>query len=458
MTRVSSFRGPDVPVVPDVPDVPTRAFQKRERVLRVAIEAQITQGVQGGLEQYLMALAAGLRDEARGEWTYTVLASNEDRDWMRPFVGPDHDIVARPIEAASPAEGLKKWLGPARGPAGRIWRHTLKLAGQEAPEREQPPVIASDGFIERLGADVVHFPYIAHYEQTRVPAVLTVHDLQHRHFPAFFSKSHLAWREAAYPAAMAHARIVVADSNFVRDDIVRQYGVPADKVVTIPLASSLGVHQRPSREFCERLRQRWQLPDAFALYPAMTNEHKNHARLLDAVAKLRDQGRIVHVVCSGKQAHVWPAIQRRLRELRLEDQVRFTGFIASDELLALYALTQFIVFPSLFEGAGLPVLEAMEQGVPIACSDIPPLREYAGETALFFDPSSVDAIAQAIERMSGDAAMRYRLRDGALRRAELFTPREMARRHHEVYRKAVAMGPHFLSRSHVHPTHSTDQS
>ncbi len=284
--------------------------------------------MQGGLEQYLMALAAGLRDEARGEWAYTVLASSEDRDWMRPFVGPDHDIVARPVEAASPAEGLKKWLGPARGPAGRIWRHTLKLAGQQAPEREQPPVVVSDGFIERLGVDVVHFPYIAHYEQTSVPAVLTVHDLQHRHFPAFFSKRHLAWREAAYPAAMAHATMVVADSNFVRDDIVRQYGVPADKVVTIPLASSLGVHQRPSRELCERLRQRWQLPDAFALYPAMTNEHKNHARLLDAVATLRDQGRIVQVVCSGKQAHVWPAIQRRLRELRLEDQVRFTGFIA----------------------------------------------------------------------------------------------------------------------------------
>ena len=164
MTRVSSFHG--------LSTRRTRCTRRTDprfseaRVLRVAIEAQITQGVQGGLEQYLMALAAGLRDEARGEWAYTVLASNEDRDWMRPFVGPDHDIVARPVDAASPAEGLKKWLGPARGPAGRIWRRTLKLAGQEAPEREQPPIVVSDGFIERLGADVVHFPYIAHYEQT----------------------------------------------------------------------------------------------------------------------------------------------------------------------------------------------------------------------------------------------------------------------------------------------------
>src|SRR5687768_10310286 len=99
MTRVSSFQGPDVPVVSDVPP---RASQKR--VLRVAIEAQITQGVQGGLEQYLMALAAGLRDEANGQWAYTVLASNENRDWLRPFVGPDHRIVARPV-SDSTAEG-----------------------------------------------------------------------------------------------------------------------------------------------------------------------------------------------------------------------------------------------------------------------------------------------------------------------------------------------------------------
>ena len=264
---------------------------------------------------------------------------------MRPFVGPDHDIVARPIEAASPAEGLKKWLGPARGPAGRIWRQTLRLAGRQAPEREQLPVVVSDGFIERLGADVVHFPYVAHYEQTSVPAVLTVHDLQHRHFPEFFSKSHLAWREAAYPAAMAHATMVVADSDFVRDDIVRQYGVPADKVVD---DSARVVARAPPAPVARALRAAsaaLALPDAFALYPAMTNEHKNHIRLLEAVAKLRDQGRIVQVVCPGKQAHVWPAIQRRLRELRLEDQVRFPGFIGSDELLALYALAQFIVFP-----------------------------------------------------------------------------------------------------------------
>ena len=109
----------------------------------------------------------------------------------------------------------------------------------------QPAVVVSDGFIEQLRPDVVHFPYVAHYEQHQLPAVLTVHDLQHRHFPEFFSKTHLAWREDAYPAAMAHATLVVADSEFVRDDIVRQYGVPADKVVTIPLASSLRFHERP---------------------------------------------------------------------------------------------------------------------------------------------------------------------------------------------------------------------
>ena len=408
--------------------------------LRVTIEAQIAQGVEGGLEQYLMALAAGLRDEAAGEYAYTVVASAQAREWLRPFLGPDHDIVTRPEADPVAAEGLKRWLGPARGPAGRIWRQTLKLAGQPVPERAQPAVVLSDGFLESLQPDVVHFPYVAHYEQSSLPSVLTMHDLQHRHFPEYFSASHLAWREAAYPEALAHATLVVADSDFVRDDIVRQYGVPAGKVVTIPLASSLGFHPKPSPQFCEELRARWQLPDAFALYPAMTNGHKNHARLIDAVAALRDAGRLVHVVCSGRQAHVWPSIQKRLHDLRLEDQVRFTGFISAAELLALYRLAQFVVFPSLFEGAGLPVLEAMEQGVPVACSAIPPLREYAGEAALFFDPARTDEIAQALDRMSSDRALRDDLRDAAGRRAAMFTPREMARRHLAAYRRACSAG------------------
>jgi glycosyltransferase involved in cell wall biosynthesis len=384
-----------------------------------------------------MALAAGLRDEAGGAFAYTVVAAAHAREWLRPFLGPDHDIVSRPREdASSAAEGLKRWLGSARGPAGRIWRQTRRLAGQPVAERVQPAIVRSDGFLESLQPDVVHFPYVAHYEHSALPTVLTMHDLQHRHFPEFFSASHLAWREEAYPAALAHAAVVVADSDFVKDDIVRQYGVPAGKVVTIRLASSLGFHPRPSPEFCDRLRARWNLPDSFALYPAMTNGHKNHARLLDAVAALRDSGHVVHVVCSGRQAHVWPSIQKRLHDLRLEGQVRFTGFVAAEELLALYRLAQFVVFPSLFEGAGLPVLEAMEQGVPVACSAIPPLREYAGDAALYFDPARPGEIAEALHRMSTDAAGRDAFREAAGQRAALFTPPAMARRHHAVYRHA----------------------
>jgi glycosyltransferase involved in cell wall biosynthesis len=405
------------------------------RSLRVAIEAQIAPGAEGGLEPYLMALAAGFRHEAGGAFAYTVVAATDAREWLRPFLGPEHDIVSRPAPASS-AEGLKRWLGPARGPAGRIWRQTRRLAGQPAAERVQPAIVRSDGFLENLRPDVVHFPYVAHYEHSALPTVLTMHDLQHRHFPEFFSASHLAWREEAYPAALAHAAVVVADSDFVKDDIIRQYGVPAGKVVTIPLASSLGFHPRPSPELCERLRAHWKLPDSFALYPAMTNGHKNHLRLLDAVAALRDSGHVVQVVCSGRQTHVWPSIQKRLHELRLEGQVRFTGFIAAEELIGLYQLARFVVFPSLFEGAGLPVLEAMEQGVPVACSAIPPLREYAGDAALYFDPSQPGAIAEALYRMSTDAALRDTLREAARPRAAAFTPRAMARRHQAAYRHA----------------------
>ena len=173
----------------------------------------------------------------------------------------------------------------------------------------------------------------------------------------------------------------------------------------------------------------------------MTNGHKNHIRLLEAVALLRERGpRRPRRLLRQTGARLAGDSSSGGASCELEEQVRFTGFIAPEELLALYRLAQFVVFPSLFEGAGLPVLEAMEQGVPIACSEIPPLREYAGDTALFFDPTRVEDIADAIARLSSDPTLRHELREAALRRVEQFSPRQMARRHLAVYRRAIEKG------------------
>jgi len=283
----------------------------------------------------------------------------------------------------------------------------------------------------------VHFPYVGHYQRTSLPTVLTVHDLQHRHYPEFFSDALLDWRDAAYPAAMSHATVIATDSAWVKRDIVRQYGVPESKVFVAPLASPLSLYARPDDAAGANVRARFGLPARFALYPALTYGHKNHIRLIEAIAQLRGEGFDATVVCPGRQALHWPAIHDALRAHQVADLVRFPGYVTTDELLALYRLARCLVFPSLFEGAGLPVLEALEQALPVACSDIPPLREYAGDAASFFDPVDAQAIAGALRTLLTDDDLCRSLVERGSRHAASFTVARMAAAHQHLYRLAV---------------------
>jgi glycosyltransferase involved in cell wall biosynthesis len=152
--------------------------------------------------------------------------------------------------------------------------------------------------------------------------------------------------------------------------------------------------------------------DQFLLYPAQTWPNKNHLGLLDAIAEVRDDyGIEVPVVCCGRRTEFFRAIGRRVRELRLEHLVRFPGFVKPVELGALYRLARGLIFPSLFEGWGLPLTEAFATGTPVVCSDLPVLREQAGDSALFFSPEDSGEMARAIARVWVDEPLRQRLAD-----------------------------------------------
>ena len=395
-------------------------FPRNGAVLQAAIEAQIEPGVEGGLEPYLRVLAAGLHQSEPDRWSYAFVTRADHAGWLSSSLGPNQRVAARPAAVATTAP-WKRALGPLRAPAGRLLRRTLRMTGRSPAEHGPSVAPLSDGFFEGLGADVVHFPYVAHYQRTSLPAVLTLHDLQHRHYPEFFSDAMLEWREAAYPAAMTHATLVAADSMFVKRDIVRQYGVPDSKVFVAPLASPLSLHARPDDATCAHVRSRFGLPARFALYPALTYGHKNHVRLIEAIARLRADGFDATVVCPGRQALHWPVIHDAIRTHQVEDLVRFPGYVTTDELLTLYRLARCLVFPSLFEGAGLPVLEALDQALPVTCSDIPPLREYAGDAASFFDPLDADAIARALRTLLTDDDLCRSLVERGARQARSFT-------------------------------------
>jgi glycosyltransferase involved in cell wall biosynthesis len=299
---------------------------------------------------------------------------------------------------------------------------------------------ASNGFYESLNADVLHLPYPLHFVASTLPTVFSVYDLQHRHFPQFFSTDALAWREQFFPAAFARAHTVVSDSDWVRNDLMRQYGLSLAKTATARLGPPTVAYQAVDQETCAAVQCRFALPERFAFYPALTYEHKNHVRLLDAIALLRDRDNVcLNLVCTGLQQHYWPHVKARIDDLQLNDQVHFLGYVSAEELRAIYRLAQFLVFPSLFEGAGMPVLEAFHEGLPVTCSDIPALREYAGAAAHFFGPTAVQSIAAALRRLWEDAALRANLKLCGAERIRLFTWEHTARVYRAIYRRAAGV-------------------
>jgi len=263
--------------------------------------------------------------------------------------------------------------------------------------------------------------------------------LLHLHYPQFFAPSAIARREAIYPVACRLAHTIVMMSQWGKEDLVRHYQVHPDKVQVIPCAPPIQLCAEPTREEVAAVQAHYGLQRPFALYPAMIREHKNHLRLLEALALVRDrEGLRIHLVCTGnRHPAFWPRVEERLAALSLNDQVKFLGMIPPKDLRALYRLAQFVIFPTLFEGGALPMFEAWSEGAPLACSTATMLPEQAGDAALLFDPHSVEAIADAMRRMATEPDLRQELRRRGAERLELFSWERTAKAYRAVYRRAA---------------------
>jgi glycosyltransferase involved in cell wall biosynthesis len=253
---------------------------------------------------------------------------------------------------------------------------------------------------------VVHFPIQAAFV-TDVPSIYHPHDLQHLHFSQFFSAEEYQLRENLYRGFSAQARYVAVTSSWVRDDLIRQYHLDPSKVVVVSWPSILTAYRSPSAEELSAIQSRFALPDRFLLYPAQTWSHKNHLRLLEAIARVRDERNVtVTLVCCGHLTDFYHSrIVPMIRELRLEQQVRFLGFVSSDVLRGLYALCHGVIVPTTFEAASGPVSEAMSLGLPIACSNVTALPAQVGDGALLFGPEDVEGIMNAAMSLWTDEAL-----------------------------------------------------
>jgi glycosyltransferase involved in cell wall biosynthesis len=296
------------------------------------------------------------------------------------------------------------------------------------------------GEIERLEPDLVHFPQSVMDPLTlSLPSVLTLHDIQHEYHPEFFAPQELQFRRRTYKPSAEKASLIITDAEFTRQTLVEKYHVPATKIYPI----FMGVDHTTFRsghpqEELRRLREKYRLPEQFAFYPANTWPHKNHVRLVRAWALLRRRTSVnCPLVLTGKAREGHGSFLAEVEQQGLQQEILYLGYVPPQEMPLLYAAASLLIFPSLFEGFGLPVLEAMASGCPVACSNLTTLPEIAGGAALLFDPHSEEEMVKAARRLIEDEEIRQALRQRGLERAQEFSWEKTVRETLQVYSKAV---------------------
>jgi glycosyltransferase involved in cell wall biosynthesis len=282
------------------------------------------------------------------------------------------------------------------------------------------PVLAA-----RAGVDLVHSLASTAPLWGPFRRVVTVHDLIYARFPEAHAGIRDKGMRVLVPQAAKRSARVIADSHSTRQDLIEMLGVRAERIDVVPLGLGALRREQPLSE--AQTRQRFDLGQGPVLLTLSAKRpHKNLAALIGALAAMPAQSRPMLVLPGYATAHE-QELRERAAAAGVAEHVRFLGWGSGAEIEGLWDLAEAFVFPSLYEGFGLPILEAMARGVPVACSNVSSLPEVAGEAALLFDPRDERAIAGALERLLGDPALRARLRAAGEERAREFTWERTAR-------------------------------
>lgn len=256
-----------------------------------------------------------------------------------------------------------------------------------------------------------------------VPAssFLLIHDLQHMNMPQNFGRLYLLFLRFFIYMSSVRSDAILTISNKVKKDIVGYYGIPEKDISVIYHGVDKDSFHARSDEEVRAIRAKYGLPPSFVLYIASSLPHKNYERLLDAFRILKAGRKELKLVLIGARDYGHEVIKKKIEELGLTGDVVFLGWLPFEDIPVIYSAAALFVFPSLHEGFGMPVLEAMACGVPVVCSDIEPLDEVAGGAARFVDPKDSGSIAAGMRDVLEDRALRERLVKDGFERAAAFS-------------------------------------
>lgn len=291
--------------------------------------------------------------------------------------------------------------------------------------------------IKKEGIDLFHFPAFIGSLRTGPPSIVTVHDLCFVLFPEAFSRIRRWYYKRIIPRSIRNSHSIIVDSDSTKNDLFRYLGVKSDRVHRVYLGVDPVRFYKVTRgRELDRLRNAYSLPSDFILYVGTLEPRKNITRLLRAFAYgVLSKGLPYKLVIAGRKGWLYEGIFREVRAMNLGEHVYFPGYVKPVDLAGLYSMARAFAYPSLYEGFGLPCLEAMSCGTPVLASSTSALPEVVGDCAVIVNPISTESIAEGLRRICSDEELNRRLSSLGPRRASRFSWLTTAKKTVEVYNK-----------------------
>jgi len=331
--------------------------------------------------------------------------------------------------------GRETWERLGEEPFGSDVRAVVAGSTANRFRRVAVEQVALPRLVRREGIDLLHSLGTTAPARPGGISVVTIHDVIYATHPEAHTAAMRAGLRALVPIAARSADRIITPSKAAKRDVAARLGVPADRVDAIHSAG--GLPPGPATPEDE-LRSRYSLGEApLVLSVSARRPHKNLVRLLEAFARVEHKPAPL-LVLPGYRTPFEDEVAAAIERLGIADRVRTLGWVPDPDLEGLYAAAACFVFPSLAEGFGQPVLEAMERGLPVATSSASSLPEVGGDAVLYFDPLDVEAMANATRRLLADRALTARLAEAGRARAREFSWERTARETIEVYRRAYA--------------------
>ena len=394
-------------------------------------------GDNGGAKLLSLELVRDLSRIA-SNWQFILLTSERSHDELAVLESPNVRRLCV-LQNAAP-NSSSRWIARTRGRVYRALRTILPLTVSTRLDDALTRVArhAHRGNVLReIGANLLFCPFTVPFcYDPSVPVVSIVYDLQYRYYPQFFCEEDRCCRDRNFRETNRLANKLICISEYVRKTVIENSNLEPDRAISIPIQLPHRLKKHPARDVDSVLQRLGLGGNEFLLYPANFWPHKNHRMLLTAFGmyRARHPESNLRLVCTGALENEKNALQEAVYRMGQKDWIILPGFLTEEEFAAIFASCFALIFPSLYEGFGMPVLEAMASEKPVICSNVTSLPEVAGDAAFYVDPRKPGEIVNAIERIASDKDLRRRLIDkGRHRLAESGSPEKMAREYLDVF-------------------------